>query len=87
MGVRTLLGVKHLLTLTVTTQAHAHESQAFAVMDVQDAEAPCKGIFSPCITGTWAEVKFRMFGYVLIPRLKPIPLPWFVNYLLYQAIP
>lgn len=48
-------------------------------MDVHGAEVPCKGIFSPCTTGAWAEVKFRMFGYVLVPCLKPIPLPWFVN--------
>lgn len=49
-------------------------------MDVWGAEVPCTGVFLPTDTiGTWAEVKFRMLGYVLVPRLKPVPLPWFVN--------
>lgn len=68
------------LTPATATQAHTHGSPPFHIMDVQGAEIPCKGVFSLAPTKEiWAEVKFRMFGFVLIPRLKPIPLPWFVD--------
>lgn len=57
-------------------------------MDVEEAEVPCKGMFSPTdIPGVWAEIKFRMFGYVLIPRLRPIPLSRFVLECCCQVIP
>ena len=49
-------------------------------MDVQEAEIPYKGVFSPTDTsGVWGEVKFRMFRFILIPYLKPIPVSRFVN--------
>jgi len=61
-------------------QAHADGSHSFRVMDVGGAEMSCKGLFSPAhITGAWVETKFQMFGYVLVPRLKPIPLSRFVD--------
>ena len=61
------------------TQAHADGSAPFRVMDVGGADIPSMGLFSSRASGGWAEMKFRMFGYVLIPRLKPIPLSWFVS--------
>ena len=49
-------------------------------MDVQEVEIPYKGVFSPTDTsGVWGEVKFQMFGFILIPHLKPIPVSWFVD--------
>ena len=41
------------------------------------------GVFSPTgILGVSTEVKFQMFGYILISHLKPIPLTWFVRFLI-----
>ena len=73
--------IKHVyLTLTVTIQAHTCGSPPFQIMDVQEAEMPCKGIFSPTdASGVWGKVKFRMFGFILIPHLKPIPVSRFVD--------
>ena len=64
--------------LTMRTQTHANGSASFCVTDVQGVEIPYMGLFSTCASGVSAEVKFRMFGYILVPRLKPIPLSWSV---------
>ena len=73
--------IKHAyLTLTVTIQAHTCGSPPFRIMDVQGAEMPCKGVFAPTdASGVWGEVRFRMFGFILIPHLKPIPVSRFVD--------
>lgn len=65
--------------LITTAQVHTDGSHPLCVMDVGGAEMSCKGLFSPAhVAGAWVETKFRMFGYVLIPRLKPIPPSRFV---------
>lgn len=73
VGMLSLVRERAVFPLKYFEQAHANGSLPFRVMNVERVEGNCMGIFSRSdISDTWAEVKFQMFAYVLIPRLKPI---------------